>query len=210
MATQEGAVMRIVRIIAGAAAALALASTAARAQFLTVVQVNAPAVNCVFNPSCTITVNDSVGYIPLPFLAAPKTAWLQSRTYTGAPNTPGAGKTGYDYRVSLTEAAGNAECLTGLVLNFGPLVRLPYQNNQLADVFVVTTGGLGTIGIKSAQRFGDVIEFTFSKGLCLAGGPDIKNTTFFFGPAPHNAPAPSPTRAQIVAVAPAPPCCRPR
>jgi hypothetical protein len=136
----------------------------------------------------------------LPYLVAPKTAWLQSRTYTGAAGTPGAGKTGYDYRVSLTEAGGSADCLTGLVLNFGPVAKLPYKNNQLAEVFVVTTGGLGTIGIKSAEKFGDVIELTFGKPLCLAGGPDIRNTTFFFGLAADKAPAPKPIDAQITAV----------
>jgi hypothetical protein len=192
--------MRIFQTIAGVAAMLALTSLA-QAQLLTVVEVNAPAVNCVFNPSCTITVTDSQGFIPLPFLVTPKTAFLQSRTYTGAPNTPGAGKTGYEYRVSLTEAAGSADCLTGLVVNFGPVAQLPYANNQLADVFVVTTGGLGTIGIKSAEKFGDVIEFTFKGGgLCLAGGPDVKNTTFFFGLAANNAPVANPIDAQIVAV----------
>jgi hypothetical protein len=192
--------MRISRTIAGAAVALALASMAAQAQLLTVVEVNAPAVNCVFNPSCIITVSDTVGHIPLPYLVAPNTAFLQSRTFTGAAGTPGAGKTGYDYRVSLTEASGSADCLTGLVLNFGPVVKLPYKNNQMADVFVVTTGGLGTIGIKSAEKFSTVIEFTFSKGLCLAGGKDIRNTTFFFGLATDKAPAPKPIDAQIAAV----------
>jgi hypothetical protein len=136
----------------------------------------------------------------LPYLVAPKTEWLQSRTYTGAAGTPGAGKTGYDYRVSLTEAGGSADCLTGLVLNFGPVAKLPYKSNQTADVFVITTGGLGTIGVKSAEKFGDVIVFTFSKSLCLAGGPDIKNTTFFFGLAADKAPAPKPIEAQIVSV----------
>ena len=52
--------MRILRVVAGAAAALALGAAAARAQPLTVVEVNAPAVNCVFHPACTITVSDSV------------------------------------------------------------------------------------------------------------------------------------------------------
>src|SRR5436190_12091875 len=99
---EEEALMRIFRTIASAAAALVLSATAAHAQLLTVVEVNAPAVNCVFNPSCTITVNDTLGYIRLPYIAVPKTAWLQSRTYSGAAGTPGAGKTGYDYRVSLT------------------------------------------------------------------------------------------------------------
>jgi hypothetical protein len=173
--------MCVSRFAIVALASLLLVPAAARAQLLTVVEVNAPAVNCVFNPSCVITVSDTVGYIALPYLAAPRTAWLQSRTFTGAAGTPGAGKTGYMYRISLTEAAGSADCLGGLVLNFGPLAKLPYLNNQLADVFVVTTGGLGTISLKSAERFGNVIVFELAKKLCLAGGADIKNTTFFFG-----------------------------
>ena len=53
--------MRILRVAAGAVAALALGVAAAHAQPLTVVEVNAPAVNCVFHPACTITVSDSVG-----------------------------------------------------------------------------------------------------------------------------------------------------
>src|SRR6516164_4257695 len=48
--------MRILRVAAGAAAALALGVAAACAQPLTVVEVNGPAVNCVFHPACTITV----------------------------------------------------------------------------------------------------------------------------------------------------------
>lgn len=180
--------MRIWKIIAGAAVALALMGPAALAQPLAVVEVGAPAVNCVFDPSCTITVTDTVGFIPLPYLSAPKTAFLQSRTFTGAAGTPGAGKTGYIYRISLTQAGGAADCLGGLVLNFGPVVKLPYKNNQPADVFVVTTGGLGTIALRSAEKFGNVIEFTLAKQLCLAGGPDLNNTTFFFGLAADTTP----------------------
>jgi hypothetical protein len=182
--------MRMCKTIVSSAAALTFMSLAAQAQVLTVVEVGAPAVNCVFNPSCTITVSDTLGFIPLPYLAAPQTAWLQSRTFTGASGTPGAGKTGYMYRISLTQAAGTADCLGGLVVNFGPVAKLPYKNNQLADVFVVTTGGLGTISLKSAEKFANVIEFTLAKQLCLAGGPDQNNTTFFFGLAADTAPMP--------------------
>jgi hypothetical protein len=74
--------MRICKAVAGAMVALALSSAAVCAQSLKVVNVNAPAVNCVFSPTCSIVVNDSIGYVPLPYLQAPKTAWLQSRTYT--------------------------------------------------------------------------------------------------------------------------------
>ena len=186
-------------VLASVTIAVVLISAGAGAQqSLTIVEVGAPAINCVFNQSCTITVSDSTGVIELPYIATPGTAWLQSRTFTGAPGTPGAGKTGYEYRVSLTQAAGTVDCLLGLVLNFGPVAKLPYKNNQPADVFVITTGGLGTIGITSAQQFGNVIEFDFSKPLCLSGGPDTHNTTFFFGLAANT--TPMPMKAQIFAV----------
>jgi len=173
--------MRTLRVVAGAAAVLALGVAAAQSQPLTVVEVNAPAVNCVFHPACTITVSDTVGFIPLPYLAAPRTAFLQSRTFSGAPGTPAAGKAGYMYRISLTQAAGSADCLGGLVLNFGPALKLPYAPDKLADVFVITSGGLGSVGVKSAERFGEVIVFELAKPLCLDGGPNLANTTFFFG-----------------------------
>jgi hypothetical protein len=126
-------------------------------------------------------VSDSIGAIPLPFIATPGTAWLQSRTFSGAPGTPAAGQTGYMYRISLTQASGNAECLGGLVLNFGPVTKLPYKPGVLADIFVITTGGLGTISLSRAVKTGNVIEFTLSKPLCLSGPSSIANTTFFFG-----------------------------
>src|SRR5262245_9480765 len=173
--------MRTLRVVAGAAAALVLGVLAAQAQPLTVVEVNAPAVNCVFHPACTITVSYTVGFIPLPYLAAPKPAFLQSRTFSGAPGTPAAGKAGHMYRISLTQAAGSADCLGGLVLNFGPAFKLPYAPNKVADVFVITSGSLGSIWLKSAERFGVVIVFELAKMLCLDRGPNLANTTFFFG-----------------------------
>src|SRR5262245_41256930 len=85
------------------------------------------------------------------------------------------------YRISLTQAAGSGDCLGGLVLNFGPALKLPYVPNKVADVFVITSGGLGSIGLKSAERFGEVIVFELAKTLCLDGGPNLANTTFFSG-----------------------------
>jgi hypothetical protein len=169
------------KAIATITAAVLWSSPLAAQTSLSVVEVNAPAVNCVFQPSCVITVSDTVGRIALPYLTSPGSAFLQSRIFPTAPDTPAAGLTGYVYRISLTEASGSGECISGLVLNFGPVVKLPYLPAQQADVFVITTGGLGTIGIKSAQKSGDVIDFAFSKPLCVGTAPDIKNTTFFFG-----------------------------
>ena len=178
-------------------AGLALLPCAAQAQALKIVEVGAPAINCVFQTDCNIPVSDTSGNILIPSLA-PGTAWLQSRTFAGEAGAPGAGTTGYEYRISLTQASGDSDCIIGFNLNFGPSKQLPYKDGQLADVYVVTSGGLGTIGLKSATRFDDVITFEFTAPLCAAGPPDIKRTTFFIGLAA--AAAPMHVTAQIVMI----------
>ncbi len=110
-----------------AAAAALSAPLPAHAADLTVVNVSAPAVNCVFNASCTVVVTDSVG--TLEYTPLGSGAFLQSRTYPGQPGTPGAGTTAYEYRVDLTQATGYTECLAGVVVNFGPVVQLTYPPN---------------------------------------------------------------------------------
>jgi len=159
----------------------------AQAQMLKVVEVNAPKVNCVFQTDCNLPVTDTTGHIDLPILAAPGTAWLQSRTFAGETGAPGAGTTGYEYRLSMTEASG-AGCILGFNLNFGSHKPLPFASAALTDVYVVTTGGLGTIGLKSAERTGDVIAFTLASPLCADGPPAVAKTTFFFGLAGTAAP----------------------
>ncbi len=173
-------------ILSAAIAALAI-PCAAHAQQLKIVEVNAPKINCVFQTDCNIPVTDTSSNISPPFLADPGTAWMQSRTFAGEAGAPGAGTTGYEYRLSMTQASATG-CILGYNLNFGPHKQLPYANNELADVYVVTTGGLGTIGLKSAERHGDVIEFTFASPVCADGPPDVKKTTFFFGLAATAAP----------------------
>lgn len=155
------------------AAAAAFCAPAAQATNLTVVNVNAPKINCVFDASCTIVVNDSVGSLQFTQFVG---GFFQSRTFPVAkPGTPGAGKIGYLYRLDLTQANKFADCLVGLNLNVGPVVTLNYLPNTPSQVFVITTGGLGSDGIQSADQEGDVITFTFNTPLC--GG----QTSFFFG-----------------------------
>jgi hypothetical protein len=173
---------------AAIAAATVVVSTSASAGPLKVDTVAAPGINCVFSANCTITVTDSVGQLPLANLNKPNTAWLQSRTFTGAAGTPGAGKTGYEYRLDMTQASGALECVGGIVVNFGPHTQLPYKNNVPGDVYVITQGGLGTIGIASAEKDGDVITFNFTKFICATEQVNAANTTFFFGLASVNPP----------------------
>ncbi len=149
---------------------------------LTVVNVAAPAINCVFETDCTVVVTDSVGTIALP--GSTGVARLQSRTFAGQAGAPAAGKTAYEYRVDLTSATaiGDVACVTGLNVDFGPVTKLQYNKvGPTDDVFVVTKGGLGTIGLASADLNGNIVTFTFSQPVCAADSSGPGHTTFFFG-----------------------------
>jgi hypothetical protein len=176
-------------ILAGIAAVSLAAFGGAQAASLSVVTVAAPDINCVFETDCTIVVNDSVGTIALPSMTG--TARLQSRTFDGKPGAPAAGKTGYEYRVDLTQATalGDVACVTALSVDFGPVSKLQYNKvGPTDDVFVVTKGGLGTIGLASAEQTGNIITFTFSQPVCAADAISKGQTTYFFGLASATAP----------------------
>jgi hypothetical protein len=163
------------------AANAALSATApANAGALKVVEVNAPAVNCAFNSSCKVVVDDSIGTMQYTPLGGG--AFLQSRTYPGEAGTPAAGMTAYEYRVDLTEATGYTECLAGLVIDFGPVQTLTYPTNQPGQVFVTTQGGTGSLGIQSAEQDGTVITFTFNGYLCAG-----QSSHFFWSGVGHGA-----------------------
>ena len=114
---------------------------------LKVVNVSAPAINCVFNPTCTVTVNDTSDNIPM---STGGTGFLQSRTYIGAPGSPAAGLFAYEYRIDLRNAVGAVaiSCIDSMTISFGPVVSsLNFGGSAAPDqVFVVTGGGIGTIG----------------------------------------------------------------
>ena len=58
----------------------------------------------------------------------------------------------------MRSASGSVDCLLGLVLDFGPVALLPYKAGTSAHVYVVTQGGLGSIGIKTAEQDGSIIQ----------------------------------------------------
>src|SRR5215813_2135228 len=82
-----------------------LASTTLQAAPLKIVNVGAPAINCVFTTAspCTITVSDTVENVPM---SVGGTGRLQSRTYTGLTGSAAAGLSAYEYRLDLTNAVG--------------------------------------------------------------------------------------------------------
>src|SRR6267378_4464033 len=148
---------------------------------LKVVNVSAPAINCVFNLACTVTVNDTSDNVTL---SAGGTGFLQSRTYKGYPGSPADGLYAYEYRLDLRNAVGalNIACIDWMTISFGPVVStLNYGGSAAPDqVFVVTGGGIGTIGIASAIQTGSNIKFKFTSPVCEGARPE-KATAVFSG-----------------------------
>jgi hypothetical protein len=173
--------MEILHIVRWSAVAALMATSCAMANAdkLKIVEVAAPAINCVFVPLCSVIPTDSTAAIPLAFTAG--NPFLQSRTFFGVAGTPGSGHTAYEYRVDLRSAGGDVNCLLGLVVNFGPIVRLPYRPGQVGDVYVIAQGGLGSVGIKSAEQDGSVITFEFARPMCVGTNVGAGESTFFFG-----------------------------
>jgi hypothetical protein len=180
-----------VRRISGLSLALALSALPASAEPLLITDVAAPAINCVFNRSCRITVTDSVGPIPIP--GGSGTAILQSRTFLGMPDAPAAGLTGYEFRVDLTKALSGATkiCITGLKLDTGPLSRLAYPGGiGPGYVFAISSGALGTVGVAGAESTEGEIRFAFAWPICAG------DSSYFFGFA--SAKGPRALNAQIL------------
>lgn len=181
-----------------AAVTLSLASTAAQAQALRVVDVSAPAINCLFDPACRQAVSDTTASIPIP---AGGTNFVQSRTFRSRPGSPANGLYVYQYRIDLRRAVGIAHvpCLISLSLDFGPPVDtldLDGNGKRGDEVFVVSQGGLGSVGVASAEQAGDTITFRFSAPVCAGGRPGDGQSTFFFGLV--SAQAPGQTTATVL------------
>ena len=178
----------ILKAVAFASALFGLVSPASA---LTVVDVSAPATNCVWNVSCTVVVTDSVGNFTPPGDTAG--GRVQSRTYPGTAPAPAAGLMAYVYRVDMTAAKGiTAEnCVSGMILDFGAVVPLPYSPKGKFDVFVVTGGGLGSVGLASATQSAGAIKFLFSSPVCPGA------TSFFFGLGSKTT-TPKPSTAKLI------------
>jgi hypothetical protein len=158
---------------------------------LKIVNVSAPAINCVFTTTvpCTVTVNDTTDNVTL---SAGGTGFLQSRTYNGGAGSPAAGLFAYEYRLDLRNAVGilNIACIDWMSISFGPVVgSLNYGGDAKPDqVFVVTGGGLGTIGLASAVQTGSNIRFKFASPVCEGGSPGKGDTSYFWGLVSKKAP----------------------
>src|SRR2546425_12644978 len=98
--------------------ALTFALSIAQAQPLTITQVSAPSINCVYNLDCTVVVKDIADDLVLSNDTT--IGSLQSRTVQGQPLAPLVGLYGYEYRGKLQEREQNdpAPCLETFTIDF--------------------------------------------------------------------------------------------
>lgn len=155
-----------------AAFACAALAHAAAAQPMNIVTVGAPAINCLFNTSCSVVVSDHTA----PVLGG---GFLQSRTFQAQPGSPMAGKWVYQYRLDLTNAtaAAAAPAVTSMSIQVPSIPAADFNGdgNATDNLFVVTSGGLGTVGPSSANLYGDTLHVMFAPP--VPGG----TTSYFFG-----------------------------
>jgi hypothetical protein len=178
--------MRKLSLAAALAVSLALAHPAA-AQNLNRVDVNAPRINCVFNTTCRVTVTD----LATPYLG---NGLLQSRTFQAAPGSPAAGKWVYQYRIDIRNVAGTTAIPLVTTLSMpvaAPIVSMDYNGdgNATDQVFIITSGGLGSVGPSTAWLHGDTLHFTFSPPVAGGSAPGAGQSSYFFGFVTESAPS---------------------
>jgi hypothetical protein len=156
---------------------------------LTVVHQSALEFVCMFDSDCRSSITPAgIGAIPPPEPSGDPRLFASS--FPAKPGTPGDGTTVYLYRIDLATADKASECLSGVVLNFGPLAEIASVNGNKAHVFVITSGdAAGTVPVKSAEQDGDFIQFNFDGGLCSG-----KSSLMFALPSKH---PPGPSGATI-------------
>jgi len=134
---------------------------------------------CVFSTTCSVTVTDYSSTV----LGSGK---LQSRIYTGQPGSTGAGKYVYEYRVDLTQVAGityppSVDYVA--IYNAGSLLQFDYNfdGNATDQVYVITSGGVGTKGLGSAYLSGGWSYFWINPPVYAGSYPGNGESSYFFG-----------------------------
>jgi len=158
-----------------------LAALASPAMALNVVNTSAPAVNYVFSPTGSISPTDMTSPVMT-------NGFLQSRVFQGQAGSPAAGKWVYEYRLDLRNVVGVTYIpyATSVTVPFySSVLQYDYNFDSVAtdQVFVVTSGGLGTIGLSSATLSFFTWDATFTFSSPVGGGsyPGNGQSSYFFG-----------------------------
>jgi len=121
------------------ALSLCLVAVALQSAPLVVVNVSAPAINCVFNTNCVVEVEDTLSPITLP--GGIGIGFLQTRTFEGGPGSPAEGLFGYEYRIDLRGITPTnvVPCFTNVIRCFTNVIgRFTNVVNCTTNLGVVT------------------------------------------------------------------------
>ncbi len=143
-------------------------------------------VNCIFSPTCSVTVNDYVAEFAVS--GGSGNGRLQSRIFQSQD-----GRWVYEYRINLTQVGG----LTYIpyanqlaIYQWGPLHPYDFNSDGIAtdQVFNVTSGGLGTKAVTTAFLSGSWSYFNLSNPVYAGSSPGNGESSYFFGMVSTQAP----------------------
>ena len=143
---------------------------------------------CLFSPTCVVTPVENLYAFTLP--GASGNAYLHTRVFRGEAGTAAEGKWVYQYRLNLTEVSSPTAVATHLAIyDWAEMQQLDYDFDGLAtdEVFVLTSGGLGTKGLDSAFADSWYTYFKFESPVA-AGTFSAGESTYFFGLVSNRAP----------------------
>jgi hypothetical protein len=147
-------------------------------------------VQCLFSPSCSVTVTDYGAYFSVP--GGSGNGHLQSRIYQGQPGTVGAGKWVYEYRIDMTQVAGltyipYADELA--IYNWGTLRQYDFNSDGITtDQVFNKTSGLGTRPVTSAFLSSGYSYFVLNSGVAAGNYVGGGESSYFFGMVSDQAP----------------------
>lgn len=152
-------------------------------QSLKIVQVDQN-VHCMFDPTCNVVATTTVSTFTVPGMSG--TGSLYTTTFQTSPASPAAGYNGFEYRIDLQNVVGitGIKCIGSMRIALGsqPIFLDLNGDGIIADqIYVISTGGLGTIAPTLAAKDGPFVTFYFDPQICGGGSPGTGDSSFVFG-----------------------------
>jgi hypothetical protein len=151
------------------------------AQSLKFLNVSDPGIYCRFSPDChVVPVGKSSSFMPTNLAV---TCALESRSFVGN-STDTTGVYGYEYRVILNNAGAQGDNLLtvdSLTLNFDSPQYFAFGGHASNQVWVVATGGAGSLAPGSASFMDTNVVFQFDPPIVLATKTNQSTGTYYFG-----------------------------
>jgi hypothetical protein len=149
-------------------------------------------VQCLFSPTCSVTVTDYGSDFAVS--GGSGNGRLQSRVFQGQAGTTAAGKWIYEYRINMTPVGGltyppYADYLA--INQWGTLRQYDYNSDGTAtdQVFNITSGGIGTKPVTAAfLTYSTWSYFALSNPVYAGNYPGGGESSYFFGMVSDQAP----------------------